>query len=45
MESASEILTSALISPRMQKQGNFDEAAAAVIIQRTVRSWLMAHKD
>lgn len=42
MESASEILTSAFISP---KQCNVDEAAAAVIIQRTVRSWLMAHKD
>lgn len=50
IESASELLHSAFLSDSFQKKSvihkhDFDEKAAAIIIQRTVRNWLKDLKD
>ena len=46
IESASEMLHSALLSGDFKKNTKvFDEAEAAILIQRTVRNWLLSNKD
>lgn len=48
IESASELLHSAFLSDNFKKRESikhFNEKDAAILIQRTVRTWLQVHKE